>query len=210
MFLAVAFLCGLFFGPVGAGGALITIEIEGVVDSVYDPHGYLEGKISSGDIITGLYTYDLSIPDSNPLPQGADYEHLVPPCGISLSVGDFVFQTDMTNVNFLIEIINNYPPVDNYLVRSHNNLPLSNGTLIGGISWLLEDSTGNALSSDALPTTAPVLDDWGFNRLNIGGGTRARPLGIQGRVTSVVVIPEPATVLLFSFGGLIFVRRAKK
>jgi len=194
-----------FLWALPAKAELVTIKIEAVVDSVDDPFGYLEGNITPGDIITGSYTYDLSTPDSNPLGQGADYEHLLPPCGISLSVGDFVFQTDMTNVNFLIEIINNYPPVDNYLVRSHNNLPLSNGTPIGDISWLLEDSTGNALSSDALPTTGPVLDDWGFNRLTVNGGTRARAFGIMGHVTSA--IPEPATIVLLGLGGLLLGRR---
>jgi len=199
-----------FLWALPAKAELVTIKIEAVVDSVDDPFGYLEGNITPGDIITGSYTYDLSTPDSNPLGQGADYEHLLPPCGISLSVGDFVFQTDMTNVNLLVEVVNNNAGIDGYLLISYNNLSLPNGTPVNSISWTLIDYTKSALSSDALLATAPVLDDWGFNRLSFGGGTRARGYVIEGDVTSAVVIPEPATVLLVSFGGLIFVRRGKQ
>ena len=205
MFLGICVLCGLVFWPVAAQAVLITIEIEAVVDRVDDPHGYLEGKIIVGDIITGSYMYESTTPDTNPLQKGGRYEHTTAPHGIFLSVGGFVFETNPGNVDFLIEIENDHPPDDNYLVRSHNNLPLSNGTLIGGISWLLEDNTGNALSSDALPLTAPVLDDWGFNRLTVNGGTRAIPFGIMGHVTSA--IPEPASVLLFALGGFLLRKR---
>jgi hypothetical protein len=212
--LVIAVLCGLVFWPVAAQAALITIGIEAVVDEVYDPFGYLEGNITPGDIITGSYTYDLDMLDSVPeYPTVGRYEHHAPPFGISLTVGGFEFKTDPDSVDFLVGIANNVVSDglhDSYWLNSYNNLPLSNDAPVGGISWTLRDSSATALSSINLLTNAPVLDDWGFNRLNIGGGTRARPFGIQGHVTSVVVIPEPATVLLFSFGGLIFVRRAKK
>jgi len=199
---------GLIFRLAPAQAALITIEIEAVVDSVDDPFGYLEGKIIVGDIITGSYTYDSLTPDSNPWPTLGRYEYHAPPYGIFLSVGGFEFETNPGNVDFFISIENDHPPDDNYLVRSHNNLPLSNGTLIGGISWLLNDPTGNALSSTDLLTTAPVLDDWGFNRLTVNGGTPAIPFGILSHVTSA--IPEPGTIMLLGLGGLMLRRRTLK
>jgi hypothetical protein len=197
----------LGFWPPGASAALVTIEIEAVVDEVGDPHGYLGGRITSGDTVTGSYTYDTSTADSNPSSQGADYRHYQAPCGISLSVGGFEFRTDPGNVDFLIQIIDDYPPEDNYLVRSRNNLPLPDGTYVGGISWVLEDPSGTALSSDALPATAPVLDDWGSNELWFGGGIRGDAFGVISHVTSAAVIPEPGAIVLLGVGALILVKR---
>jgi hypothetical protein len=206
--LGVCILFGLILWPLGAQAALITIQIEAVVDSVDDPFGYLEGNITPGDIITGSYTYDLSTPDTNPSLHVGDYEHWAPPGGISLTVGGFEFKSDPGNLDFLIEIIDDSSSGglhDSYILGSYGNLPLADGTFVGGIWWYLKDSTASALSSIALPINAPVLDDWGFNRLSLGGGTRARPFGIMGHVTSA--IPEPATIVLFGLGGLLLGRR---
>jgi len=210
MVLAMAILAGLILWPSPAEATLITIEIEAVVDSVDDPFGYLEGNITPADIISGIYTYDTDTPDSSPLPGAGRYEHYAHPAGFSLSVGGLDFVTDPANTDFLIEIVNNYPYDDGYGVVSYNNLPLSNGTSVNNTSWGLKDYSATAISSIELTATAPVLDDWDVNRLAVNGGTRARPFGIMSHVTSAVVIPEPATVLLLSFGGLIFVRRGKK
>jgi len=197
-----------------AQGAIITIAIEGVVDHVADPDNYLDGLVNVGDLITGTYTYNTDTADSTPeYPTVGRYDHFGPPAGIYLTIGGFEFETDTLNVDFLVAIANNVTSDglhDSYWIHSYNNLPLADGTFIGGIFWTLRDYSATAVSSIDLPATAPTLDDWGINRLSFGGGTRARGFVIEGHVTSTVVIPEPGTLLLFSFGGLIFVRRAKR
>jgi len=206
----ISIICLLSLYVLPAKATLVIIQITAEIDDVYDPYGYLGGKIKVGDIITGMYTYDLSTLDSNPLPQGADYVYRNEPSGIFLRVGGFEFKSDPLTLDFVIEIINDHFSGGLsyiYLLISYSNLPLSNGSAVGGISWTLEDTTGKALSSDALPTTAPVLEDWGFNRLNIGGGTRARPFGFLGHVTSAEVIPEPSTILFLGLGSLILRKR---
>lgn len=198
-------LCTLALCTQQAQAKLVTIEIEAVVDYVEDDFSYLEGKINVGDTITGWYTYDTSTPDSNPLPQVADYQHNTPSCGIFLSVGGFQFETDPTNVDFLVEIINDYTSGglhDSYGLISYNNLPLSNSALVDGVSWWLRDSSANALSSIDLPTAPPVLGDWQLNRLRMHG-ERGRYI-VDAHVTAA--IPEPATVLLIGLGGL-FLRK---
>ena len=202
-FLVAVILCGLIFWPEPAEATLITIEIEGVVDSVSDDGNYLEGKIKAGDIIRGFYVYESTTPDSSPLDtvQG-NYWHYAPPAGIALTVGGFNFMTDPFNIAFHLAIRNNsLSGDDSYWLASHNNLPLSNGTAVESIWWQLNDNTGSALSSDALPTTFPFLGDWQGNVLGIDADRR---YGIHAHITSAV--PEPATIILI-VGGALFLRK---
>jgi len=207
MLLAACILCGLAFSPMAVEGALVTIEIEAVVDSVSDEGNYLEGNIEVGDIITGWYSYDSSTPDSNPSVYIGMYEHYSSPYGISMSTGGFVFQTDSANVDFLVSVGNAGGPysMDNYLITSRNNLCLSNGAPVDRISWQLDDPTGNALSSDELPAGPPVLDDWLLAPLLIHGPSRGASFGISAHVISA--IPEPATIVLLCMGGLFLRKR---
>jgi len=190
------------FYALPVNGALITVEIEAVVDSVWDAGNYLDGNIKVGDIITGWYTYDSDTPDSNPSAIGGRYEHHTPPHGIFLSVGGFDFQTDLTSVDFLIEITNNYPPGDDYFLLSRNNVPLYSRASVYEISWWLYDPTGSALSSTALPENAPVLAQWGLNDLRIQS---LRTFSIAAHVTSAV--PEPTTILSLGLGALLLRKR---
>jgi len=149
----------------------IAIKIVAEVTDVNDEFNLLGGAIQAGDEITGKYIYDSETPDSNADPQIGEYEHTSSPFGIELKAGGFVFKTNSSNVEFEIIIFDNmyYYSGDLYGVFSYNNLELSNGVLVSSIAFGLFDSTGNALSSDALPTTAPVLSDWEENILFIIG-----------------------------------------
>ena len=193
------------FCALPVNGALITIEIEAVVDSVSDERNYLEGKISPGDLITGFYRYESTTPDSNPLEKGGRYEHTTALHGIFLTVGGLDFETNPGNVGFLIEIENDHPPDDNYFLLSYNNDVLSNGTPVNNISWWLYDPTGNVLSSDVLPSSAPILNEWQINHLRI---ETLRMFSIDAHVTSA--IPEPCSILLFGLCGVTLVRRNTK
>jgi len=198
--LIIAF--GFCFAP-KADGAVVTISIEAVVDTVEDEGNYLEGQILPGNIITGYYTYESTTPDTNPEdPVLGNYWHYSPPAGVFLTVGGFNFYTDNTNTNFRIVIRDNTPSDDIYGFESTVNLPLPNGTIVDEIYWSLKDYTASVLSSDLLPTTAPNLNQWDENLLSINGekGT----FGIGAHVISAV--PEPATLLLFSF-GITFLRK---
>ncbi len=185
---------------------IIIIGIEATVDYVDDPCNVFEGSITPGDIVTGTYMYDSDTEDSNPLSTVGDYWHYDSPFGISLTVGGFDFRTDPDNVNFLVEIINDGALEDDgYVLQSYYNLPLPNGVPVGHISWQLNDPSGQALSSTALPITAPVLNDWD-QPFGLYFETR-RQFFVRSYVTSAVVIPEPASLLLLSLGCLVLRRK---
>ena len=93
----------------------------------------------------------------------------------------------------------------------------NNETFIYQAHWNLFDTTGTALDSDSLPTTAPVVEDWDNIQplmisagieVDIGGGD-TKEVGafiISAEVTSVWLIPEPATIFIFALGAM-FIRK---
>jgi hypothetical protein len=197
--------CALFTPKTQA--ELIIINITATVDIVNDFGNYLEDKIHIGDTITGSYTYESTTWDSEPDLRIGDYWHYAQPAGISLTVGGFDFRTNPDNVSFLVGITNNNSGRDTYLVRSYNNLSLSNGTGVDYISWQLDDHTQTAFSSDALPVTAPIpLSQWQYNDLILDGEHSG--YGIDATVISAEVIPEPATLLLLGAGIILLRKRS--
>jgi len=148
----------------------IIIKIVAQVTFVYDEYNILGGAIKVGDEITGKYTYNSRTPDSEPDPHQGKYEYTSSPFGIELKTGEFVFKTNPNDVKFRISIGDDcFYTGDSYIVFSYNNSPLSNGIIVDSIYWHLNDRDGNALSSDVLPITAPVLSDWPWNELGIAG-----------------------------------------
>ena len=177
----------------------ITIQFIAEVAYVEDFGNILGGAIQVGDEIHGTYTYDLTTPDSNPLPTVGDYWHNTSPYGITVKAGGFVFKTDPDNVDFGIEIVNDHgiPPGDAYALGSYNNLPLSNGAFVELIHWQLDDPTGTAVSSEALPAAPLDLDAWqSIFGLSIRGCAESNPHGVcywpylflGAHVTSVTLV----------------------
>ncbi len=207
-------MCILLYCPVPIEAKLIPIAINAEVTSVWENLGALEGRVNVGDLITGVYVYDSATPDSYPdLSKNIGlYEHYTSPAGITLTIGGFVFMTDPANVDFSIYIINDPPVIgglqEGYDIESRNNLPLPNGVLVGSISLSLRNYAGDVLSTDALPTTAPVLDDWNLGRELAVGGI-GRSFVVDARMTSMVLIPEPATLMFLGLGGLALLRNRR-
>jgi hypothetical protein len=147
----------------------ITIRIRGHVTDVLDMGGVLDGSVTPGTPFTGRYTFDPATTDSNPDPTVGDYSHNAPPAGFRVEAGSYVFETDPGNVNVLIEVVNR--GTDNFLVRSYNNLRVGPNLIVEPFDWQLDDPSGTALASDALPTTPPLLSQWqSIFGVSIAGG----------------------------------------
>ncbi len=164
--------------PTGSSG-IINIKIVAKVTDVQDPYNLLGGAIKVGDKITGKYNYDSGTPDSEPDPKEGQYIYTSSTFGIELKAGGLVFKTNPSNVDFWIIIGNDIfylsEYVDLYTIISYNNLQLSNGMYLDRIVWWLEDDTCTALSSDDLPTIAPILSDWAVNILYLLGSNPSDP-----------------------------------
>src|SRR5258705_11163175 len=73
------------------------------------------------------------------------------------------FGSNPAEVDFLLEVVNNYQNLDNYVVISYNNLfaVSAMGEFVTNIiDWQLDDPTQTALSSTALPRRPPILANW--------------------------------------------------
>jgi hypothetical protein len=198
----------------GVNAQIVTIAIEALVTVVDDDADLLDGAISTGDIITGTYTYNTNTPDTNPLSTVGDYWHSQSPYGVSLSCNDLEFKTDPDNVNFLMEMADNHNVgggFDKYGLISYQNIPLS-GISVEYIEWALIDYSMLALTEIALPSSAPNLTDWtspsGLNIRSGKTGVNDDQFEITAMVYLVEVVPEPAT-LLFLTGGALLVRKRK-
>jgi hypothetical protein len=200
-----------------SSASLITIGIEARVNYLNDSNNLLQGKVSVGSKISGTYTYDTNTPDTNPVIDVGDYLHYTSPCGVSLTVGGITFKSNLDNTMFKLGVTNGNPGIarDSYGIRSFYNSLILDGIQVDELSWALLDFSGTALSSADLPTTAPVLSDWGNdNTLYLGGGIGGTPpcytytFSIGAEVTSAFLIPEPASLLIFSF-GLLMLRKKR-
>jgi hypothetical protein len=187
--LAIALVAGLVWNSASASCAQVRIVIRATVSLVDDPDNLLNNTVVPGDIITGSYTYDSFAVDSNPLPEVGDYRYTTAPNGIRLTVNGLNFGTDPADVDFLLEVVNNYENLDNYVVISYNNLFAVSATgqlVMNTIDWQLDDPTQTALSSTDLPRNPPVLSDWqsvfGLNIMSFGDNYFL----IRANVTSAV------------------------
>jgi hypothetical protein len=106
--LTIALVAGLVWVPRSANCAQMTIEIRATVSLVDDADNLLNNTVRPGDIIAGVYSYNSFAVDSNPLPEVGDYYYSTAPNGIRLNVNGLTFATDPANVNFLLEVVNNY------------------------------------------------------------------------------------------------------
>ena len=191
---------------------IITIGIKARVNWVNDQAGYLKGAVAQNDILTGYYVFYSLTPDSNPSGSVGIYEYDMAPVGMWVGANGLTFGTNPSEVQFSISIANGSD--DAHVIDAGFGaatlLSLPDGTPVTEMFWQLNDYTGHALSSDALPLTPPVLENWNdLNYLYIKGGPRETEFDIGGRVIETWPIPEPSTVLLLAC-GILLTRRVEK
>ena len=195
-----------------AHSALIEIAIEAEITGVSDSGNLLEGNVNVGDIITGSYRYDSETPDSSPIdPIVGRYWCYSIPYGISLNVGDLLFQADPASVEFLVLVVNNNSlGHDIYGVVSYNNHIVDKNLHVDSISFTLKDYSGQALIDDNLPILPPQIEEYNDENYLVIAGGREGGYGISARVFSAVLIPEPSSIILLTLGYLCIHNKKRK
>ena len=204
-----AALVSVFAGNTGHA-ALVTVLIEGEIDSVFDSSLAYSSLINVGDKIVGSYSFDSTVADSEPAPSNGEYLFFAPGSGFSVDVADVHFSSDPNTPIFTIVVSNQL--TDNLVhqaVTTRTNVafpqppPGSGGPTSHFILWSLQDTNGTALRSDAL-IEPPDLSAWptsvNFNQIRFSGSDGYFSYDIRGHITKAVLIPEPQAAVWLALG----------
>jgi len=214
LLMLVAFLA--FVCP--ARATILIVEVEGAVNSIGTEGAFgLDGSVDVGSLMTGSCSYDTQTADLG----SGSYAMI----SISMTIGNYMFtHNPASSIPPLFDV---YTVDPGYVVRSEalcfdgtlyvNGSPKTYNDIIWGWTYLelfnLATSSSEYISTDTLPD----LDSWpdlsvfdvrrAFETRFYGEGDDY--FGIYGEVTSLTVIPEPATLLLLGLGSLAFLRRPR-
>jgi len=197
-------------------GHTVTVYAEGVVTEIetYDDLEF-DGSVTIGSTMTGSCTYETETPDQYPVNGSVGRYSLT---FISMHIGSYTFLPDFTpddpwfapcfgigTAPFQYSVFSFaalfYGPC--YLNGQPTNLE---DLPSGGFSLMWLQASSASPTGDALPdeNTFPSLSVFDEERYFSVASSLFR---IAGEVTSVTVVPEPASVLLFGFAGLALLRK---
>jgi hypothetical protein len=177
---------------VTAGGEMITFGFSGTFLGASDPDGILDTEVEDGMPFSGWYTFDSETPDSSPSPGGGSYQG--PANQFSIQVGEVLIQTP-SNVRIDVHDI---PEVDRY--TSVWPPFESNGLMFPESSFVLEDYDGIVFDSDALPLVPPPIGEFERRSLTLIGLQGDSVVSLQGVVTELTLVPEPASAMMLLVG----------
>lgn len=170
--LTAASLLTAAFTMVTASAETVTVEVSGTVDYVDDYNNTLGGAIWHGQSVSGTYTYDTSVPDQDGSPEYGHYLQDPAVLSIQVDVGGTTFESNVqpTSTAFATVDVANTAWHDGFFVGSSgNHKSLSNGASVDHIDFHFSDPTATALTSDAIISTAPPLQNFEEASIHIGG-----------------------------------------
>ena len=169
------------------------------------------GEFAVGQAFSLAYDFSPAATDFNPDVRRGEYRTAIN--SASLSIGGYALGSQGGGI-----VVDDGPfgaLYDRYLL----GITDWNGNLVGpnvaglfpyAIEVQLDDPTGNALASDALPAGAPDLALFSDDTFYLAFASSITPevaFGVKrvyGHVTSVSVIPEPPSIALVSLAALFF------
>jgi hypothetical protein len=223
LFIHILLLVGLSVNCREASGEIVAVEVEGTVRSI-DTYGGLtfDDTVDIGTIMTGLFTYDTD--SSNLSVYDAIKKHAI--VSVSVTIGELTFRENPQSSEPGLFRINSADP--GYIVSSSN--VVFNGTVyVNGLpknyqdipwSWsYLEVINVGTSSFENIPLSG-LPDAASFPAISIfdvrkefwvcltepyfGQGAG---FSIRGELTSLAVIPEPATLVLLGLGSVMLLRK---
>lgn len=170
--------------------AVHNVSFKGTVSAVNDMFFQVDASITNGAPVEGFYLYDDAASDSNADGTVGDYRFTSGANGITVKVGPYVFRTNPSHVNFLMEVVNR--DTDHFVVHSYYNI-CSRPLFVEHISLQLDDPSGTAFASDAILTGAPSLAAFastpGLTVMGGGSGDLGGGYFIRANVTSATDTP---------------------
>lgn len=151
----------------------VTFEISATVYNIYDPGNAFQNTVVLGDKITGTYTIDIATPDSDPDPQYGHYifDSTSTQLGFDFLLNTNSLKSDSTTSSHMYEAHTMNSGSDHFGIISHGNLPLTSGSSVDDIFIDLYDSTGQALTSDALSGQAPNISAFEYHDIHVSGAS---------------------------------------
>ena len=222
-FLTVLFVGIIVFVTAESGSAyIVTVHVEGIVIGIETGGGLtLDGSVIAGStIMTGYYTYDTETPDQ----AWPDEDGLYSLISISMTTGNYnfthnpaagidpYFSIDLESGGCSYHIWTQTPVFYGPCYLNDQPTTLEDLNLsVRAISWCLTGNNDGTIT-DALPdeNTFPDLSVFTEEKLLYVANDWSPWLSIFSDITSLTVVPEPASVLLFGLGGLALLRNHRR
>ncbi len=198
----LSLLCGVLTLALAARPAparVLRVNVAAHVTWVDDPGNVLGGQVSVGQTGEGTYAYETTAPDQDPGPIDGSYPQSPAQGSASLSVGPFNFASDPTSPGWMYQVLV-HAPWDAYYqdfirITSGANQPLANGASVATLDIEFSDFSGAALSSDALPASAPDLASFPQSTvLVLGSSATGAWYTLRLQIDSVAVADAGVTV----------------
>ena len=207
-----------------ASATIITVEVEGIVDSVTTDGGLtLDGSVGIDSVMTGFCSYDTEMPDQ----EDSDYIGIYSVISVSMTIGNYTFTHNPTSLDLpFFRVGTVVDPAYSAMtdggrfdgtVTVNGSGPLTYDDINWNWTYMsvfhLRTSSSEYIPTDALPDlySWPDLSVFDENRTfdtNFYDESN-RYFDVYGEVTSLTVTPEPATVFLLALGGLALLRNRR-
>ena len=195
-----------------ANAQIVSFNFAGTFQSVSDENNVLPADITPGMTFAGTITYDNShASDSFPLDSSNGlyrFEGLAAnDFSMTLNFGGHTIQWNSVPPSLpnYIQALNSTPDLLDYAAREflldNSPAPGTGGNATAHVQ--LSDNSSMVLSSDALPTVAPVFSAFNSRSFYFDRSNGSDNYEVVGVVTSTTPVPEPAAIGLTVGLGLI-------
>lgn len=197
-------LLALFVIPLGWADSAHAVDFN-FSGTVTQPGAFFPGS-SVGDPFTGTLYYDPTRPDTDPDPSLGNYNMSDPShtyLALSISVGGVTIGLINPSLSCSI-LVSNLPGGDTFT---------AGGEVLAPSSITLSDSTGAALTSDALPTNLDIAN-WDSGVITVRDFVGVSEVPFIGTINGTRAVPEPTISTLLAMASvalaLDWLRRTKK
>jgi hypothetical protein len=184
----------------------VTVQISGIWDSVTDNASVFGGSVGTGTPFSASLVYDDATPDSDGDPSLGSFTGSAASSDLSITTSAFVFTPGASSpLSMAVENDNAFGEDRLFLFAdgyTASGLPV--GISLTGSRYAnptLTDTSGTAHISDALAGLPWLIGSYNITSFyffaQIAGAGAGKFIELQGTVTSLAVLPEPASGALW-------------